>query len=113
VSINQRIKNIRRSLGLNQTQMAEALALKQGSYSTLESGKSGLSFSVRKILIDTLNVNESYIDDGVEPIFNNKPKESLSELQSENNTLKRKVEELEHLLSQWKEVAMAKQIKNK
>lgn len=102
--MNQRIKNIRKELGLNQTEMSKTLGLQQGSYSTLESGKSGLSFPVRKIYIDNLNVNPDYIDKGKEPIFLMQTKHIENADSSELETLRKTNQQLEDYIKLQKKV---------
>lgn len=63
------LKEIRLELGFNQTQMAEALNILQGSYSSIEKGDVGVSNKVRLALIKNLNVNPDYIDKGIKPIL--------------------------------------------
>lgn len=56
------IKNIRNRFGYNQTEMANALGIQQGSYSPIEKGDVGISAKVRKALIKNLNVNPEYLN---------------------------------------------------
>lgn len=49
-SANDRLKEFRKDLGLNQEEMANSLGLKQGSYSDIERGKVGVSGIITKLI---------------------------------------------------------------
>ncbi len=49
-SANQRLKEFRKDLNLNQEEMANSLDLKQGSYSDIERGKVGVSGIITKLM---------------------------------------------------------------
>jgi phage repressor protein C with HTH and peptisase S24 domain len=60
-----RLKILRNYLGLNQTDFAESLGLKQGSYSDLERGRNkALSESVMKLIQINYNVNTEWLATG-------------------------------------------------
>ena len=70
--INERLKEIRKALNLNQSDMAEKLGMKQGSYSGIESGKKGtITKKTEKMLEYLFDVNIEYLLNGKGEMFNN------------------------------------------
>ena len=63
-SPNDRLKEFRKDLGLNQEEMANSLGLKQGSYSDIERSKVGVSGILTK-LIKLYRVNPIWLIEGV------------------------------------------------
>lgn len=73
--INERLKEIRKALNLNQSDMAEKLGMKQGSYSGIESGKKGtITKKTEKMLEYLFDVNIDYLLNGKGEMFNNENK---------------------------------------
>lgn len=77
--MNQRIKKLREALGMSQQQLADALDLKQGSYSNIETGRNQISRGVALLLEKKYNVNIKWLETGegemylrtlAEPMFN-------------------------------------------
>ena len=66
---NERLKKMRLALGLNQRLFSEALGIKQGSYSDVERGKSGLSAIIIKALIVKFRVNPIWLFEGKGAMF--------------------------------------------
>ncbi len=62
--MNERIKELRISLGLTQEQLGEVLGVKKSTMSMIETGKAALSNRNRQVLIQKLNVNPSWLDTG-------------------------------------------------
>ncbi len=65
--IAYRLKEVRNSVGLNQTDFAQSLGLKQGSYSDIERGKANISSHVLMSLIRIYRVNPIWLYDGKLP----------------------------------------------
>lgn len=63
-SANDRLKEFRKDLGLNQEEMASSLGLKQGSYSDIERGKVGVSGIITK-LIKLYKTNPIWLVEGI------------------------------------------------
>ena len=63
------IKQIRKSLKLSQTVFSSHLGLNQGSYSSIESGKTNISQQVKRALLREFNVNPKYLDKGKGEMF--------------------------------------------
>ncbi|HOP03068.1 MAG TPA: helix-turn-helix domain-containing protein [Tenuifilaceae bacterium] len=64
-----RLKEIRKFLGLTQRELSEALEIKQGSYSDVERGKAGISSLLLRNLIKKFRVNPLWLCDGEGKMF--------------------------------------------
>jgi transcriptional regulator with XRE-family HTH domain len=62
--INGRFKELRKSLGLKQGQLASAIDIKQGTVSDIERGRIGVSQKVIKKLSENLSVSEIWLYTG-------------------------------------------------
>lgn len=62
--MNERIKQIRRDLGLTQTEFAERIGLKQNSISLIESGKRNISDQAVLSICREYGVNEEWLRTG-------------------------------------------------
>ncbi len=71
--MNGRIKLIRKQLGMTQEQLAQHLGIGKAALSMIETGKARLSNRNRNILIQELNVNPEWLDDGQGMMFNAEP----------------------------------------
>ena len=71
--MGERLKLIRKSLGLTQEQLAQRLGVGKTALSMIETGKARLSSRNRNILIQDLNVNPTWLDTGKGEIFNADP----------------------------------------
>lgn len=79
MSISIRLKKVRQALNLGQTEFAEALSLRQGSYSDIERGKvKGLSTEIVEILHKRFHVNIDYIYNGEGEMFNKDSGQNLN-----------------------------------
>ena len=72
-NMGERLKLIRKSLGLTQEQLAQRLGVGKTALSMIETGKARLSTRNRNILIQDLNVNPSWLETGKGEIFNADP----------------------------------------
>ena len=75
MEIGDRLRQLRRHLGVNQCDFAESIGLKQGSYSDIERGRSGLSNHVKMSLSEKYNVNIDWLVNGDGDMFTGEPKE--------------------------------------
>lgn len=66
---NERLKQIRKELKLSQIELCNILGIKQGAYSQVESGKVGISGSIKLILSKEFNVNLDWLDTGEGDMF--------------------------------------------
>ncbi len=71
--MNERIKLIRKLLGMTQEQLAQHLGIGKAALSMIETGKARLSNRNRNILVQELNVNPEWLDDGQGMMFNAEP----------------------------------------
>lgn len=71
----KRVKDIRKSLGLNQTEFAKHLGLTQTAYSMIENGNRPLSDKYIKVICSEFGVNENWIRTGSGEIFSTSPYE--------------------------------------
>ncbi len=71
--MNERIKLIRKQLGMTQEQLAQHLGIGKAALSMIETGKARLSNRNRNILVQELNVNPEWLDDGQGTMFNAEP----------------------------------------
>src|ERR1044071_9546018 len=69
MTLAQRIKNIRKELGLNQTEFAQKIGITQTSLSQIEGGKNGISYDVFKSIVTEFNINPMWLMDGVGPML--------------------------------------------
>ena len=67
-----RLKQLRKLLGLTQSEFAESIGIKQSSYSQIEKGIRPLMNRHIKSICLIYDVNEKWLRDGIEPIFSNK-----------------------------------------
>ncbi len=71
--MNERIKLIRKALGMTQEQLAQHLGIGKAALSMIETGRAGVSARNRNILIQELNVNPDWLDEGKGAMFNAEP----------------------------------------
>lgn len=67
--ISNRLRQLRAALSLTQKELANILMIKQGSYSTIETGKGELTDRNFKLICDTYSVNPKWLEFGEEPMF--------------------------------------------
>ena len=71
--MGERVKAIRKALGLTQDQLAGRLGIGKAALSMIETGRAALSSRNRNILIQELNVNPDWLDSGRGELFNAAP----------------------------------------
>ena len=76
--MGERLKLIRKTLGMTQEQLAQRLGVGKTALSMIETGKSRLSFRNRNILVQDLNVNPTWLETGRGEMFNADPALSAS-----------------------------------
>ncbi|WP_270546531.1 XRE family transcriptional regulator [Butyricimonas paravirosa] len=67
--IPNRLRQLRAALSLTQKELANILMIKQGSYSTIETGKGELTDRNFKLICDTYSVNPKWLEFGEQPMF--------------------------------------------
>ena len=83
--MGDRVKLIRKTLGLTQEQLAQRLGVGKTALSMIETGKARLSTRNRNILIQELNVNPDWLDDRKGEIFNATPNLSAYNHRTDNS----------------------------
>lgn len=68
-SISERIKAVRKSLKLNQTEFSVKLGITQTSVSQIEREKNGISYEVFKALVNKMGVNPYWLMNGTGKVF--------------------------------------------
>ena len=68
-SVNQRLKLLRKEIGLSQGNFAERIGFKQTALSMIESGRNVLNDRHIKLICSTFNVNERWLRDGEGEMF--------------------------------------------
>ncbi len=76
--MGERVKLIRKRLGLTQEQLAQRLGVGKTALSMIETGKTRLSSRNRNILVQELNVNPQWLESGKGEMFNADPSLSAS-----------------------------------
>ena len=71
--MNERVKLIRKQLGMTQEQLAQRLGIGKAALSMIETGKAGLSARNRNILVQELNVNPEWLESAKGNMFNAEP----------------------------------------
>ncbi len=71
--MGERVKAIRKALGLTQDQLARRLGIGKAALSMIETGRAALSSRNRNIFIQELNVNPDWLDTGRGELFNAAP----------------------------------------
>lgn len=68
-----RLKLLRKTIGLTQEQLAQRLGIGKAALSMIETGKAALSSRNKNILVQELNVNPEWLDSGEGEMFNAEP----------------------------------------
>ena len=71
--MGQRLKLIRKALGLTQEQLAQRLGVGKTALSMVETGKARLSNRNKNILVQEFNVSPEWLESGVGEMFNADP----------------------------------------
>ncbi|MCH5329825.1 MAG: helix-turn-helix transcriptional regulator [Alistipes sp.] len=80
-----KLKLIRKTLSMTQEQLAQRLGVGKAALSMIETGKAGLSSRNRNILVQELNVNPEWLDDGRGEMFNADPDLTAFRLRTDNS----------------------------
>lgn len=84
MNINERIKLFRKNNGWSQKQFASLLGVTQSGVSYMEQNGSTVSDSSIKTICLAFNLNESWLRDGIEPMYTQPPSFSLDQLIKEH-----------------------------
>lgn len=83
--MNERVKELRKTLGLSGEKFGEPLGLKRSAISQIETGNANLTDQVIKLICLTYNVNEEWLRTGQGSMFNETKDEFLAELKRQHN----------------------------
>jgi transcriptional regulator with XRE-family HTH domain len=72
-TMRERLKYIRKKLGLNQTEFARLIGLRQTALSMIEVGTTALTTKNIKLICATFNVNEQWFRTGMGEMFESSP----------------------------------------
>lgn len=78
--MNERIKRLRKELGLTLEKFGERLGVSKVAISLIENGKNALTDQMLKSICREFNVREEWLRNGEEPMFNGFPQTVLDEL---------------------------------
>lgn len=78
--MNERIKELRKTLGLTQQEFADKLGISRNNIATYETRKTGPGNSVIKLICNTFNVNEEWLRNGIGEKFLPKPETVIDEI---------------------------------
>ncbi|MDR2602224.1 MAG: helix-turn-helix domain-containing protein [Spirochaetaceae bacterium] len=67
--MNKRLRDIRKAIGLNQSEFAAKLGMKQGGYSQVETGENALTEQNIRLVCLTFGVNENWLRTGAGDMF--------------------------------------------
>lgn len=79
--MNERIRNVRKALGLTQTEFAEKLGIKQNSLANIEIGRRNASNQLVFSICREFGVNLDYLLHGEEPMFAPKDVTALDKIE--------------------------------
>lgn len=83
MTIGQRIREIRKHYGLNQTGFGERIGLKQTAIGLYENDQRGVTDRTILIICEKYSVREEWLRDGIEPMFVESDSTIVSQLSSE------------------------------
>ena len=83
MTIGQRIREIRKHYGLNQTDFGERIGLKQTAIGLYENDQRGVADRTILIICEKYSVREEWLRDGIEPMFVESDSTIVSQLSSE------------------------------
>lgn len=69
MNINERVRVLRKELGMNQTEFAERIALSQNHLTGIETGKRAVTDRTIKLICMEFNVSEAWLRTGKEPML--------------------------------------------
>lgn len=69
MTINERVRELRKELVMNQTEFGKKIALSQNHLTGIETGKRSVTDRTIKLLCTEFNVSEDWLRTGKEPMF--------------------------------------------
>ncbi|MDR0599798.1 MAG: helix-turn-helix domain-containing protein [Treponema sp.] len=68
-SVNQRIKKLRKTIGLTQNEFSRVIAISSGQLACIETGKRVVNDRTIKLICDSFKVSDRWLRRGEEPVF--------------------------------------------
>ena len=81
--MNERIKALRKTLGLSQEQFGEKIGITKASISNIEKGNRNMSEQTLKSICREFNVNWAWLTEGLGDMFSDLPETLLDEVAEE------------------------------
>ncbi|MCL1884954.1 MAG: helix-turn-helix domain-containing protein [Defluviitaleaceae bacterium] len=78
--MNERLKEVRKYLGLTQRELCSRVGLAQGNYANMETGTRNIRDANVKLICATFQVNEDWLRTGIGEMFIEAPNRELEEL---------------------------------
>lgn len=78
--MNEKIKQIRKALGLTMKKFGEQIGISEGAVSNLEKGHRNVTTQMTKAICREFNVNEDWLRTGEGEMFSDAPASALDEL---------------------------------
>lgn len=88
MSINQRVKEVRQTLGLSQAKFAKALSMSNGYIAGIELGNNRVNDRIIKLICFTFQVDERWLKNGDGSMFSEKNSETVKLASAAFNELK-------------------------
>lgn len=85
MSINERIKTVRKNFNLTQIEFGSKTGISQGHLTSIESGKRAATEKTIKVICATFNVNENWLRHGIGEMFPKDESTTISQLVAEFN----------------------------
>lgn len=104
LSINQRMKQIRQSLGLSQAKFAKAISISNGYVAELELGNRNVNDRLIKLVCITFHASESWLRTGQGDMFEERPNQLLESALANFKALKPEFQE--YILKQIDELLL-------
>lgn len=83
--MNERVKELRKALGLSGEKFGEPLGVKRSAISDIENGRNNLTEQMIKLISLTYNVNEEWLRTGEGEMFKNTTDLSLDDIVKSNS----------------------------
>ncbi|MDR0307821.1 MAG: helix-turn-helix transcriptional regulator [Chitinispirillales bacterium] len=77
MSINERIKKLRKCLGLTQTEFGKKIGIVQGHFTGIESGKKAITEKTVKVIYSVYGISEYWLRTGVGDMYDTSSSEKL------------------------------------
>ncbi len=81
--MNERIKTLRKALGISQEQFGEKIGITKASISNIEKGNRNMSDQTLKSICREFNVNWAWLTEGLGDMFSDLPETLLDEVAEE------------------------------